>query len=234
MSLLKRLSVTLFSRIDDVVADIENHDALIRVAIEEQSKKVVQAKGQLIKLKRKRKIIENSLLGLKSDDSAWHRRALDESSTNEQRALQCLQRKKIIQEEIIKLEQGNHEYQLIIEKLVNDIQTSEQELTQIKRKRELLSARQSSSEITHQVNQTKESSFKQLQDTFDRWEANLDTKVIHIDEQLAINHSLNQLDDFSSSADLFEKTYLDKEKQSALKQELSELIKQHKKGESDE
>ena len=65
MSLLKRLSITIFSRIDNAVAEIENHDALIKATLEEQAGKLMRAKGQLIQLRRKKEDLGNSLIKLK-------------------------------------------------------------------------------------------------------------------------------------------------------------------------
>jgi phage shock protein A len=100
MSLLKRLSVTLFSRIDGVVADIENHDALIKVAVQEQSAKIVQAKAQLLKLTRKKQNLQKNIEDLSQSKQAWEARAITESSKDQQRAMLCLQRKKQVEEEL--------------------------------------------------------------------------------------------------------------------------------------
>ena len=183
MSLLKRLSITIFSRIDNAVAEIENHDALIKATLEEQAGKLMRAKGQLIQLRRKKEDLGNSLIKLKTDESSWQKRALIEANTDQERALKCLQRKKQVQQEMNQTEKNYHEYQLMEGKLERDIQKSEHELIQIKRKRELLSARQSSSDASTHLSRTKPTNNSELQEILSRWESNLDLKESLIAQQ---------------------------------------------------
>lgn len=48
MSLFKRLSATLVSRIDQVVGEIENHDAVIQVALNDMRKKIAEARVPIL------------------------------------------------------------------------------------------------------------------------------------------------------------------------------------------
>lgn len=226
MSLLKRLSVTLFSRIDGVVADIENHDALIKVAVQEQSAKIVQAKAQLLKLTRKKQNLQKNIEGLSQSKQAWETRAITESGKDQQRAMLCLQRKKQVEEELGRLQKNHQEFNLMIDQLASEIRAGELELDQIKQKREMLSARQSSAEMTQTIHQSKQSNLNQLHDTFDRWEANLESKSHSIEANIQMSSLLDTSSLSSASLDSFEKEYLDEENQEALQAELAELVKQ--------
>jgi phage shock protein A len=231
MSLLKRLSVTLFSRIDGVVADIENHDALIKVALEEQSQKIVNAKGQLLKLKRKQQAIEKSIAELIKSQQSWEARAVTEASNDQQRALQCLQRKQQVTQALKRQQQSLSEFNLMIDKLATDIRNGELELQQIKQKREMLSARQSSAEMAQSIHYNQQSNLNQLHDTFDRWEANLETRSIANDSNQSLVSILDG-DDLRAGLDSFEKEFLDQEKQAELESELAELLAGNKQAET--
>ncbi len=223
MSLLKRLSITLFSRIDGVVADIENHDALIKAALDEQSQKIVSAKRQLIKLKRKRQHIENSIAELLKSEKLWEKRAVAEASNNQQRALQCLQRKQPVSLALKQHQQSLSEFNLMIDKLAEDIRNGELELQQMAQKREMLSARQSSSEMAQTIQSHQKSNLNQLHDTFDRWEANIETRS----RISGTEHKLSAIladDDLSANLDSFEKEFEDQEKQAELESELAKLL----------
>ena len=51
MSIIKRISTSVMATIDELVGEIENHDALIKAAIDEQKKKIATAKVQLGKIR---------------------------------------------------------------------------------------------------------------------------------------------------------------------------------------
>lgn len=180
MSLLKRLSITLFSRLDDVVADIENHDAIIEAAIDEQSKKIAAAKVQLNHLARRQTSISEQLAQLQLNQSRWQSRAEREANQNEAKALECLQRRNEAQRQISELKSSRQEYRIAAEKLAKDIKRSEIDLHEVKQKRELLRARQSSSTMLKNTDYTHHSNLKQMEKTFERWEANLcEDEIFH-------------------------------------------------------
>lgn len=209
MSLLKRLSITLFSRLDDVVADIENHDALIEAAIKEQSKKIAAAKVQLTHLNRRQNKIQQQSDQLQLDHQRWQSRAIKEATQNDARAMECLQRRNEAQSQIEQLELSRQEYQLAAEKLAKDIKRSENELREVQQKRELLHARQSSAAVLKNIDSTSESNLKQMEKTFERWEANLcESEIFHDSDPLV---------------DSLEQSYLNEEKQIELKKELEQI-----------
>lgn len=209
MSLLKRLSITLFSRLDDVVADIENHDAIIEAAIDEQSKKIAAAKVQLNHLKRRQTNIAERLAQLQLSQNRWQSRAEREANQNEAKALECLQRRNETQRQINELESSRQEYRLAAEKLVKDIKRSETDLREVKQKRELLRARQSSSTMLKNTDYTHHSNLKQMEKTFERWEANLcEDEILHSPEP---------------TIDSLEQNYVDQEQRAQLMSELEQL-----------
>ena len=220
MSLLKRLSITLFSRLDDVVADIENHDALIEAAMKEQSKKIATARIQFNHLTRRKKAVEAQLEQLARDEKSWQSRALKEAATDEAKALECLKRRKLIQQQIGQLNLSQQEYHLACEKLAADVQRSETELKDVQQKRDLLRARQSSADVLNNLDNNYQSNLRQMEKTFERWEANLvESALLHDDDNLV---------------DTLERAYLDEENEQALKEELAKIIETSQQEKTDE
>jgi len=212
MSLLKRLSITLFSRLDGVVSDIENHDALIAAAIEEQKKKISAAKVQLMQLKRREKSVEQQLDELQNAERRWQARAVKEAESDRAKALECLKRRKAIEQQIAQLKLSVQEYHLAGEKLAQDIYRGESSLKEAQQKRELLRAKQSSSDVLHHIEQSPGSTYEQMEKSFARWEANLYDSSIHLDSE----HIVDNL----------EQAYLDEENEQALNAELDEILQQ--------
>ncbi|TQV76796.1 hypothetical protein FLL45_02235 [Aliikangiella marina] len=211
MSILKRLSVTLFSRLDNVVSDIENHDAIIEAAIEEQAKKIANAKVQLLHLNRRKSSVLQQLKNANEERERWQQRALNEAKVNESKALECIRRRKNAEQQIEKLKQSESEYVTAAEKLSRDIQHSEEELTDIKQKRQLLKARESSAKVRSEFTPNANANLKQAEKAFDRWEANLMESPLEIEEALLV--------------DDFEQAYQAEEKENELKEELAQLIR---------
>lgn len=209
MSILKRLSVTLFSRLDSAVSDIENHDAIIEAAIEEQTKKIANAKIQLLQLNRRKASVVQQLNDANGEQANWQKRALKEAKIDEAKALECIRRRKLAEQQIEKLQKNETEYRKAAEKLSNDIRSSEQELEEVKQKRQLLKARQSSAQVRSDFTPGTGSSLKQVEKAFDRWESRLSETPLELDDALLV--------------DEFEKAYQKEETEHALKQELELL-----------
>ncbi len=217
MSLFKRLSITLFSCLDGVVNDIENHDALIEAAIEVQSKKIASAKYQLLQLSCRLKSISSEITQLDNQQSLWRKRALAAAEENQEKALVCLQRKRDLQRQLERTNLSEQEYIKACEILERDINNSESELNDFKQKRALLKAKQSSNDVLQRVESGSRSNSKEMEKTFACWEANLSEKNIFL---ARINNSDEEIDQL-------EKDYLKEENQLSLKQELSELMSEH-------
>ena len=214
MSLFKRLSITLFSHLDGVVNDIENHDALIEAAIEEQGKKIAGAKYQLLQLTRKRDAASSNITQLSDQQHLWQQRALASANSDEQKALLCLQRKRDIRQRIDKETLSLQEYTKACELLERDIQNSCLELDDFNQKRELLKAKQSSADVLQCVENKGRCNTKDLERTFARWEANLCEK----------RNYLTALVDNDRPIDPLEKSYLSQEDHLSLQAELAKLV----------
>lgn len=214
MSLFKRLSITLFSHLDGVVNDIENHDALIEAAIEEQSRKIAAAKYQLLQLTQKRDAVTNRITQLNDQQYLWQQRALAAATDDEQKALICLQRKRDIQQQIDKNTLNENEYIRACELLERDIKTSLLELDEFNQKRDLLKAKQSSTDVLQRVKRSNRINSRQLDKTFARWEANICEKHSYLSDLADNNDPIDQL----------EKDYLKDENHQSLQAELAELI----------
>jgi phage shock protein A len=212
MSLLKRLSITLFSRLDHVVADIENHDALIQAALDEQHKKITAAKIQLGNLTRKKNAVFEQIKQLTLEQQTWQSRASQCALTDTQKARECLKRKQALGQQIAKLDLSYQEYFQAGEKLAANIQRSESELKEVEQKRDLLKARQSSADVMRHMDNNPRANIQQMEKTFERWEANLYESPALTDSEL--------------NRDSFAETYLEEEAAQAIDDELAQLIEQ--------
>ncbi len=211
MSIVKRMYTTVIAGVDQLVGEIENHDAAIAATIQDQNKKIAAAKVQLNRLQTNEKRCQEKLAEFSKEEQRWSQRALAETERNQENiALQCLQRRKLVRVEIVRLQQSQQQYQQTIRKISNDIQRCEQTLNNLKQKHELMRARQTSADAINNTGELSESTIQNMEQSFDRWEV-----------QIAQHETEMDLPD---TIDNFEQAYLDQEQLDDLQAELKKLI----------
>lgn len=210
MSIIKRLSTTLFSRIDQVVGEIENHDALIDAAITEQRKKIAAAKVQQAKVQRQQRRLEQQLDQLREEESRWASRAVQTAEKDESRALACMQRRKQLGEQMVRQQAAIDEYASTASRMGADIQRAEQEQHELSQKHALLRARQSSGEALGVSDRIGMSHLDELEASFERWE-------VRIAQDEIINEVVEPIDELEAS-------YRSQEEEEALRDELQALM----------
>lgn len=209
MSIIKRLSSTLVSSIDHLVADIENHDAVIQASLADMRKKIATARIRLAQIQRDENQLQEQINALQTQSGKWRTRAIDTAATDETRALACLQQHQQCIKQAEQLEQERLQYQHVAQTLAHDINTSEQQLNNMQHKQRLLRARQSSAEAV-QVTQRNTTSQDTLNDTFERWEIRIAQDCTTLPPTPLV--------------DPLEKEFQTIEQQNALKAELAALL----------
>lgn len=211
MSIIKRMSVTLFSRIDQVLGEIENHGALIKASIGEQKKKITAARLQLNRIRAQLQQISAQESDLAANERLWTQRAIKESAQDESKALACLERRNQARQQQEKLVVIRNDYQRTADRMALDLSRCEQALQQMTQKHQLLRARQSSADAMQVIGADNSVNLDQLQHSFDRWEIKLAQA-----EPLDQAHNVDEL----------EQCYLTEEHEQALRTELATLLKQ--------
>ena len=210
MSIFKRLSATLVSRIDRVVGEIENHDAVVQATLNDMRKKVAEAKVRLKQVHREKERLEQQILEQQDNTQRWRKRAIDCAKTDETKALECVSRGRHCEHQVARLQQAVSQYHQAADKLSHDIQTAEQRLSEVKQKATLMRARQSTSSALHSTSESNNDATQQLDDTFDRWEINISQT------EMAIDHH--------DPVDLIEREFIMSEQEDELRHELATLL----------
>ena len=215
MSIFKRLSTTLVSRVDQVVGEIENHDAVIQATLDEMRKKIAQAKVNLTQVQREETKLKRQIETCENDRQRWRERAVTSAKTDESKALLCLQRSQQCDKEIVRLKQSLDTYQQTSQQLSQDISQSEAQLAEMSQKQTLMRARQSSSAALNTTNKAIDDDNRQLEDTFDRWEVKVCQAEMRNDSHPVI--------------DPVEQAFIAEEEQDELRQQLAGLLAEEKK-----
>ena len=214
MSIFKRISCSIASQINNVVDEIENHDAVIKASIEDLKQKVAKAKVRKNNMSAQVCKIQKEIKSCESDVKLWQSRAVASASTDEQKALTCVSRAAYCEKEITPLTSSLQEYQNMELKLSQQIGCAEKSMSELIQKHDLMRARQSSSLALKATKALNEDSSSLLNDTFERWEIKLQQS------------ELNNMGE-PQNIDLFEQEFVQDEQAEDLKMALKALIKRN-------
>ena len=211
MSIFKRISATISSSIDQAVGEIENHDAVIQVSMEDVRKQVAEARVRLKRVRREAAELEGQVRESAEDVERWKHRARQSAENgDEERALICLRRSHACTAEAERRQQALHTYRETVQALERDIRDSESRLTDLSQRHSLMKARESAGKARQATAPACNPDLRELEDTFDRWEVRL----------AAVSPAEAEPD----AADALEREFLDAEEKQALAAELAELM----------
>lgn len=209
MSILKRLSATMFSRVDQVVSEIENHDAIIESAVRDNQRALAKARVRFNRLKADGQRLAQRLADLQASEAQWTRRAQDKAEQDEQTALRCLQKRRECRRRIAGTEQALAEHRKTEDRLAKELETMDERVKRIGQQRNLLRSRQSAAEAMRTFKAIEDCSYIDIDDTFEKWE-------VKVTEAELVSDSFDTTDDL-------EQAFIEAEELEDLQHELSEL-----------
>jgi phage shock protein A len=209
MSIFKRLSATLSAQVDQLVGEIENHDAVIEAGIRDARRAYATAKVRLARLSRDGEILRGRIATLRAQTETWRRRAAgcdDESS-----GLECLRRAKRAGAEADELSRRSAEHEVTTKRLTADVDGLRRRVEALEHRRRLLRSRAASADAGARLGELSHTPAPDLDERFERWEIR-----IAEDEVRAEAAALVDGDAFSAAFDADEEA-------AALRAELAEL-----------
>lgn len=210
MSIIKRLYTTLSASVDQLVGEIENHDALVAATIKEQRRKLAAARVQLKRLQDSERQAEEESRQLRDKAELWRVRAIQFGHQDQQKALTCIQYKQQIEQRIAQVDKHLQQYQSARQHMCVDIDRCEQQIRDVSQKYALFRARQHSSEALAVVNGVSVDCSEDLATCFDRWDNRITQQELVVLPE--------------SEVDVFEQQFINEENRVALQRELSELL----------
>ena len=94
MGIVRRFTSTVSSSFDWVITQIENHEALVGAAIRDAQGAVAKARAQLQRVKGDGQRLRERLSEAQTNMELWQDRAIRIAKTDQERAIECLRRKK--------------------------------------------------------------------------------------------------------------------------------------------
>jgi len=167
MNSLKRIFVSLKGQIDHVADEFENHEALAGAAIQDLQAIASKTRLHLHRVSKMSEQYQQQLAEQQEQASLWSERAVKVRAEDEQKALQCVKRLRLAQQQMNLLEQQYQKSTAQEAKVRDDLNTISEQLLVLKNKKEILAARQNRVGIQreHQGD-----SMQDVQSVFERWE----------------------------------------------------------------
>ena len=211
---LKRMATTLSVGIEDLVSKLENHEAVADSMLDDLKAGIAQIRVQQAQIESAAKRTTQQKEKVQGDANRWQERALQLAQTDEEKALQCIQRLEHSQEQIAALEQQLAAYDTTSAELSERIIELESNLTTLNLKRATLSAREVRAKSGKIANSSLPGTMsgKGAAQVFDRWEAAVITDEYDTQIDLVAHHG-----------DTFEREFVAAENKQALKDKLAAL-----------
>ena len=219
MSLFKRLSATVVTRLDRVADRLENHDAVVQAALGEMQRKVAEAKVRFARVRRELEAVEDRIVAGRDKAARWRERAVGCGAEDEPRALECLARAREQEREIEQLETRRREYVEATVKLERAVEVLESRLAEIRQKQVLMRARQSTGQALSAASADCFGA-AELDAVLERWEISV--------------MEAEMLADLEPAADSLDREFTERETDEALRGELAALLAEENARERDD
>ncbi|MBN2341262.1 MAG: PspA/IM30 family protein [Deltaproteobacteria bacterium] len=200
MHALKRWSIGIFSKVDEVVAKVENHEALVTAAIRDLKSELVEAKVQMNRVKKDGERMAQEKEAALQNASLWKQRAA-QTLNDDEKALRCLRRSKKEQQSYQTLAARCDSHQQVEARLWASIEELEKKLDALKEKRNVLKTRQTSADALKLAGSGARDFGDDVEEILARWESKIESSEfsyelpIDVDDPLASEFTTREEDD---------------------------------------
>lgn len=171
MNLFNRITATFTSKVDSIVSRVENHDAVVEVALNDTRAALAKARVRLARIRKDGDGLRQKCEELRQMENTWAERAKAIATEDEKKALACINRRNLCREQAAQTWQALSRHQELEEQISASVGRMEQRLAELVQQRNLLRSRHSTAEAQRVLHQIEGGSAHGIEDTFDRWEA---------------------------------------------------------------
>lgn len=168
-SYFKRWSAAIASRIDTVVARVENHEALVDASLRDLKYNTAKAHVRLDRVRKDRRVLENELAESQRAEAQWRERA-KRTDADDERAIECLRRSKAAAKRAAELTARLEEHDRIEADLARGLSHLRDRVSVLRDQRDLMRARESRADALRIASEANASASGEIEDLFDRWE----------------------------------------------------------------
>jgi phage shock protein A len=170
---LKRFTASIVSSFESVVGQLENHEALVGVAIREAEEAAGRAKGQLSRVQRDGHAMRKRHQELRERIEVWQGRAVRCAPVDEEKAIECVRRRQRLLAQAAGQEEQIVRHGTLEKQLAADLASVQEKLVALRQQRNLLRTRQSRAEALRLLQSVDSVAMGEIDDIFDRWEGKI-------------------------------------------------------------
>ena len=201
MAHFKRWTTGLVTRVDSIVVQIENQEALVESAILDLSQRVAGARVQLTRVRKDGDALRRSIEETERDSTLWRDRARTEP--DQSRALECLRRAHRAKARLSELSERATEHERAEQRLRRDVSTIEQRLGLVKEQRNTMRTRQTRAEALALLRSAQGETGYEVEQVLERWDARVtETEIVAGCAEDAYDPFLEQFEREEESSDL--------------------------------
>ena len=210
MSLIRRISTSITSSVDRAVSKVENHDAIINSALRDTQQAAARSRVRLERVRKDGQSLKTRQSNLQLAVSRWTDRAKSIAASDENKALECLRRRKDCEAQLHNLRDSIEKHDELEAKIADQVKKIEARVGEVAQQRNMMRSRQSVADAMRTINNIEGVSYGEIEDTFDRWEINLGETEI--------------LTGVGTTGDPLDSAFLAEEDTADLRAELTELL----------
>jgi phage shock protein A len=222
MRLFKRISSTVMASVENIVNEVENHDAVVESMLKELTQATAESKIRLKRIQHNGEKIRQQLQNFNKQEVQWTQRATSLSNTRnedtKEEALACLERRRLCREQRQALEERLQQHEITEQKIAGQVRTISQRHTEISDKRHLLKSQQSVAEANRVVAAVTGENSENIDQAFDRWELSIAKAELSTPSSFDTYNTLND-----DTTDTFNAKWIESERRTELLDELAEL-----------
>ncbi len=170
MNIFRRITATVSGSIEQAATQLENHDAIVEVALKQTRAAAAKAKVRLTRVQRDGKRLAEKLTEHERMISVWETRARKVADSDEAKALECISRRnreRVLREETAAA-LADHEARE--RDLVKTVERIDEKLAELDGQRNLLRTRHSAAQAERALNKLEADSSCAVDDVLERWE----------------------------------------------------------------
>ncbi|MBK1859447.1 PspA/IM30 family protein [Cerasicoccus arenae] len=176
-----RYRISLSSRIEHVLDQVENHEAVVAAAVKEAQQHSALARVKLQRVRRDGETLRQRADQLATEATRWEERAADCAATDRERARECLRRRRMAEEEQARLTHEASEHERLEQQLTADLRRVDERVRELQRRRHTLAAREQRAEAAVLTAPGEIGLLDDIEDVFERWEGKLTVNEIRAD-----------------------------------------------------
>ena len=218
MNLFSRITATIGATAETAVSRFENHEAIAQSALIEARQAVGKARLRHQRMTKNLNDIRSNIQASEKQVEQWTVRAQGLAQSDEKRAMQCLEERQRCRDQIVVLERSLTEHEALELNMAHKLKQLEERLRAMTNQCNEMRSRESLAQATQVMNKVGSQGSEGVDAIFERWELSISDNEI--------GNSVHE--ETLSTVSSLQREMDEEDRQSALKDELAELMKDAK------